>query len=473
MTLPKPTSIAVLAAGFVSFIATGSLAFGGAFTPNVMGPLSVGDMTNPNGDASTTAWQNFEQELQLMKNLGIYAVSTDVWWGAVEGAGDGQFNWTYYDKMSDEIIAAGLKWVPIFSFHQCGGNVGDTCNIPIPSWIWTKYIGTRGITTADDLKYQSEEDHLSSEVVSVWGDSYVIGDYARFMTAFQAHFANKASSISEVNISLGPSGELRYPSYNQQDPDAGYPTRGRLQAYSNMAMQSFKAFMIQKYGSQATNTSPPNDGTIPYANDFFANQQQYTQYGMDFFDWYSGSLITHGKTVLQKAISILDAPGSAFQGIPIGAKIPGVHWRMAIDRSAELAAGLIRTSSGDLNDDSRGHGYEEIISLFQQVATLAQAPQITLHFTCLEMSDGSGGPAVGSLAKSLVFWVAAEAHRLGVPIKGENALSGAVSDPNAWQNIDDAVTQAGYEGLTVLRMDDIYQSQLGQQSYHSLIDEML
>jgi beta-amylase len=459
----------------LSFILAISVAqAAGTFTPNVMAPLSVGDMSNPNGAQSASDWQTFDQELQTMKGIGIYAVSTDVWWGAVEGAGDGQFNWSYYDKLSDQIIAAGFKWVPIFSFHQCGGNVGDTCNIPIPSWIWTKYIGSHGIQTADDLKYKSEENHLSSEVVSVWGDPVVINDYARFMTAFQAHFANKAASISEVNISLGPSGELRYPSYNQQDPDAGYPTRGRLQAYSNLALQSFKAFMIQKYGSQTTtNTAPPNDGAVPYANDFFANQQQNSQYGQDFFDWYSGSLISHGKTVLQKAIQILDSQGSAFQGIPIGAKIPGVHWRMAIDRSAELAAGLIRTSSGDLNDDSRGHGYEEIISLFQQVATFANAPQITLHFTCLEMSDGNGGPSVGSLAESLVFWVAAEAHRLGVPIKGENALSGAVNDPNAWQNINNAVTYGGYEGLTILRMGDLYQSQLGQQSYHSLIDQVL
>ena len=21
------------------------------------------------------------------------------------------------------------------SFHQCGGNVGDACNIPLPSWV--------------------------------------------------------------------------------------------------------------------------------------------------------------------------------------------------------------------------------------------------------------------------------------------------------------------------------------------------
>ena len=29
----------------------------------------------------------------------------------------------------------GLKAQLVTSFHQCGGNVGDTCNIPLPSFV--------------------------------------------------------------------------------------------------------------------------------------------------------------------------------------------------------------------------------------------------------------------------------------------------------------------------------------------------
>lgn len=30
---------------------------------------------------------------------------------------------------------AGLKFQAVMSFHSCGGNVGDTCNIPLPTWV--------------------------------------------------------------------------------------------------------------------------------------------------------------------------------------------------------------------------------------------------------------------------------------------------------------------------------------------------
>jgi hypothetical protein len=34
----------------------------------------------------------------------------------------------------------------------------------------------------------------------------------------------------EINVPAGPSGELRYPSYNAHDQGSGYPTRGALQS---------------------------------------------------------------------------------------------------------------------------------------------------------------------------------------------------------------------------------------------------
>jgi beta-amylase len=443
------------------------------FTLNVMAPLAVGDIRNPNNPSSEKEWQIFRNQLQEMKKLGVFAVSTDVWWGIVQENKDNQFDWRYYDRLSNEIQKVGLKWVPILSFHQCGGNVGDTCNFPIPSWIWKKYLGKNGIKSSDDLKYLSEDGNSSNEVVSVWATQMVLSDYSRFMKEFQTHFSNKSNMISEINVSLGPAGELRYPSYNSHDQNSGYPTRGRLQAYSRLAREGFRNFMVSKYGSSASKMEPPHRGQSPEAQDFFDMGLAQSKFGKDFFDWYSDSLLNHGRSILNEAIIVFNGKSSAFRGIDIGAKIPGVHWRASIDRTAELAAGLVRTSSSTFKDGDKGFGYNEIVRVFSDSQKMSNAPKVVLHFTCLEMDNGSGGATVGSLAKDIVFWVAQEANRQKVEIKGENALSGGVGDPHAWDNMINAAVWGPYQGLTILRINDLAQNEMAKSKVRELLSKKM
>ena len=137
------------------------------------------------------------------------------WWGAVEGTKDNQFDWSYYDKMFSVIRKNNLKIVPIFSFHQCGGNVGDDCNIPLPSWLWTKYLGESYNGTRinkTDLKFKSEQGNYSNEAVQVWVDDLVANEYADFVNDFKNNFVSYSDDFIEINVSAGPSGELRYPS---------------------------------------------------------------------------------------------------------------------------------------------------------------------------------------------------------------------------------------------------------------------
>ena len=93
-----------------------------SFSINVMAPLTIGDLKNP--EKSAEEWRSFSQKLTQIKQMGADAVSTDIWWGTVEEV-EGFYDWRYYDKLADTIEHAGLKWVPILSFHQLGGNVGD------------------------------------------------------------------------------------------------------------------------------------------------------------------------------------------------------------------------------------------------------------------------------------------------------------------------------------------------------------
>ena len=430
--------------------------------PAAMAPLEVSD------------WESFKDQLRRAKEIGITAISTDVWWGKVEGAGDQRFDWSYYDAVSAVIFEAGLKWVPILSFHQCGGNVGDTCDIPIPGWLW----GQLGGDDPDRLKYKSERGNLSTEVIALWADELAREEYLEFMVAFRDRYQGHAERIEEISISAGPSGELRYPSYNSHDGFV-YPARGFLQAYSEPALEDFRAYAKGKYDtlerlSTAWSIEPKltdwNQVRPPSNADEFFGLKDYLniQYGRDFTDWYNGALVEHGAFMIELA---REALGESFPGIALGIKIPGVHWRMsdpAIPRSAEVSAGLIPTNI-DIGDDRTGHGYAPILDMVKRAAT--EKRPVVLHFTCLEMDNEAAAPNY-SLAKDLVFWVAQGASRAGVEIMGENALSGGVSNDHGWDNIDNAVRWSDYRGLTTLRIGDLAANGgLGFHRYQHLIND--
>ncbi len=446
-------------------------------TINVMAPLVVGNPADPNNEASKAAWEQFDKHLAEIKTYGVDGVSTDVWWGLVETS-ENVYDWSFYDRLSDHIIAAGLKWIPILSFHQCGGNIGDDCYVPLPSWLWTKLSGKVPSGKAAAVKFVSEQGNECNEYVSFWATDLVLDDYVRLMKAFQEHFAAKVGSIAEINVSLGPSGELRYPAYNKHDKGTDWPNRGALQCYSELASASFSAHILAKYTDEAgvekawgkpvtdqgQPIKPPKD-----ASRFFANNDHLnTQYGRDLVDWYADSLITHGRKVMTAALEVFAADDASFKGIDLGAKIPGIHWRIGnfqgetivlADRLAELPAGLIRTSGKDWGADADGRGYRTLLGLFKDLQQVRPASRVVLHFTCLEMPDGDGGHSVASLAHQLVLWVGQEAQRQGIPIKGENALAWNLPKKESWQLMRSVLAAPGqngaYQGLTILRMADI------------------
>lgn len=425
-------------------------------TFNVMAPLNVSD------------WSQFESDLALAKTMGVDAVSVDVWWGDVEKNADNQFDWTYYDTAFEKIRDKKLKIVAIMSFHQCGVNVGDDYTAKLPSWVWSKYEGKtlEGLTLAqNDLMYKSEKGNTSKEYLSLWTDELVNNEYTDFMNAFENHYSSISDSFIELNISCGPAGELRYPSYNSHD-GFSYPERGNLQCYSELAKKDFRESVIAKYGdlngvNQAWGTSletveainPPDDGTF-----FFSSQEHYLgDYGKDFIDWYNSALVAHGDRMLSYGESAFD---NSMDDITLGIKIPGVHWQMTGEtpRVAEISAGLI---NNEFDAESNGQGYYPITSMIKT------HDNTVLHFTCLEMKNNTSQT---SLAQDLVFWVAKAAEDKGVVIKGENALSGGNDSEEYWGNIDNALTWSSYKGLTVLRMNDVVHGD-SNRYYYNLIQK--
>lgn len=434
------------------------------FTANAMSPLYVPERQI----------RHFDYQLKEAKHIGIDAISVDIWWGLVCPQKN-TYDWSYYDRIFDMILSHGLKIMPLISFHACGTNVGDEYFQPLPDWLWESILQNYSSLQANDLKFVSEEGTANDETISLWADRYAMPYYEDFLRNFALHFERIAPFTQEINIGCGAAGELRYPSYNYHDGGA-YPNRGRLQCYSRSALLDFWVKMQKKYRNidslnKAWDTKHKKfeDIQMPKYGHFFFEENQYrvTQYGIDLINWYNESLIEHGRRMIEMAIKILD--NTAFSKTHLGIKIPGIHWRIADPknpRTAEITAGLIPSIDNSSTED--GFGYKKLIN-----GTILPSwkKRVILHFTCLEMGDNEGKADAYSKAESLVFWVGNAAKSLGITLKGENALADGVKWHDGWDKIDNAVQNAHYQGLTILRIGEVTQG-IGQKRYQKLISHV-
>uniref|UniRef100_A0A453J5K0 Beta-amylase n=1 Tax=Aegilops tauschii subsp. strangulata TaxID=200361 RepID=A0A453J5K0_AEGTS len=67
-----------------------------------------------------------QASLAALKSAGTAGIMVDVWWGIAESEGPGQYNFAGYIELMEMAKKAGLKVQAVMSFHQCGGNVGDS-----------------------------------------------------------------------------------------------------------------------------------------------------------------------------------------------------------------------------------------------------------------------------------------------------------------------------------------------------------
>lgn len=294
------------------------------------------------------------------------------------------------------ISSFGLKIIPVFSFHQCGGNVGDSCNFPLPSFITSSPVQPFWVDF---------EGHIDQEYISIGYDDIKIDGrtpiemYSEFMKAFQSIFREFFSKkiFSKIEIGLGPCGELRYPSY--QLAYWSYPGCGEFQSYDEQ--------MVNKLAQDAQNDGKPEFGHNPTdiggynsspQNAEFWTTTWKTDYGQWFIRWYSKQLLNHAVNVLAQAREI-------FSRELLSSKIAGIHWWYLDDsHCAETTAGL--------NNFLLHDGYRDILTVFQKY-------KIDVCFTCLEMGKN---PDSGSDAPDLVQQVLSDTKWAGLQFEGENAL---------------------------------------------------
>ncbi|MED1116424.1 family 14 glycosylhydrolase [Bacillus paramycoides] len=405
----------------LSYAAVNGQSMNGNYKAYIMAPLKkIPDMMT---------WETFENDLRWAKQNGFSAITVDFWWGDMEKNGDQQFDFSYAQRFAQSVRNAGMKMIPIISTHQCGGNVGDDCNVPLPSWIWNQ-------KSDDSLYFKSETGTINKETLNPLASDVIRKQYGELYNAFAEAMASYKDVISKIYLSGGPAGETRYPSYTSAD-GSGYPSRGKFQAYTEFAKEQFRSWALQKYGSLAginkawgTNLTsmsqvlPPSDG-----NQFLTIGYQ-TKYGEDFLKWYEGVLEEHTKLIGELAHSAFD---NTFH-VPIGAKVAGVHWQYNnpnLPHSAEKPAGY--------ND------YSSLLDAFKSA-------KLDLTFTCLEMSDKGTYPEY-SMPKTLVQQVAKLANEKGIVLNGENALS--IGSDNEYKKAAEMAFNYNFAGFTLLRYQDV------------------
>lgn len=440
-----------------------------AFTANVMAPNLVGQTSDlvKNQDQ----WAKFEKDLVKMKELGIQSISTHIWWSVAEPE-DNKFDWSYYNKLSQIIIDKGLKWSPIISFHSCQ-KISENCNIKVPSWIWSKYKDSDQIEDPRDLKFVSFDGSINEEYISFWATDIVAIEYKEFIQSFINNFNKLDSNILEIVVSLGPSGELRYPISELQ--------QSKPQAYSQLAKQSFRSFVKSKYktvdnvnSSWDVELKHINDIQPPQNHSFFLDKGYKSTYGKDFYDWYNNSLTEHGIIVLTTIIRELNKEGSNFINTPIGTIIPGSIWtsKNDNDRFPELNAGLIRSSDNFWKNENKASGYEYIISSFKEASALTKFDKLNIHLTAIEMTAPKEMKLDGTSDTSLAFEISKLANDSNLGIMGQNQSVNVLGSNQAWDNIWNAVQNGNYTGLTIKTMNDISENPLAYDFYKWIIENM-
>ena len=444
-------------------------------------------------------WDPYEKALGVVSVAGDHAITTDLSWGWIEPE-EGKFDWSYYKDYLQRVKKAGLKWVPIFSFHSIGGNVGDNVNVPIPEWVWSK---------SRDMQFEDRFGRKSNEYIHfLVPEAYEY--YERFMESFREAFWDEREHIAKIYVGMGPAGELRYPSY-ASSMGWSYPQIGEFQTFGPRFGEFFKNFLSARYGTiDALNSawgihatsfddgfSAPRDGEhffrsargSAYQRDYFDAQQlvmenhllemthrmrrvflpfgEFTEAEKHLMENERKGLIPtfYGPNALKpghrphfkKELSHTHAQAywklkslewrkrnpsprrPDFLGVDgsIGVKGAGIHWLHSHPEYPRAAA--------------QAAGYDDYASIMGLLRILGA----TFTFTCMEMGDDAD-PTPGSFSKprSLFSEIARLASLMDLPLYGENALAMG-GNLQAFKNLAQVIQQEEVHGFTFLRIGDL------------------
>jgi len=377
---------------------------------------------------------------------GVAGVMTDVWWGVVEPQPQ-KYNWSPYLQIAQIASDSNLDLAVTLSFHKCGTNVGDACYIPLPGWVLSVGRVTPDIWYIDQQKSTDDEYlSLATDTLALFPNNNRTGLdlYRNFIDSFASAFTDfmRKGVLVDVQVGLGPAGELRYPSYQLQDNKWQYCGIGEFQCYNKYMLQSLQQAAQNVGHPEWGHAGPSNAGTYnsrPQDTGFFSDggsDNYNSAYGQFFLNWYSQQLLSHADRVLALA-------ATRFQsfGVAVTAKVSGIHWWYGTtSHAAEATGGYYNTNNNNA---------------YLQIANLLAKYSVDFDFTCLEMTDSDS--ACASQPQELVKQAILATRQVGIHFCGENALpicSSSGCTQSAFDTIYEEATQYGViTRFTFLRLD--------------------
>ncbi|CAG7897793.1 unnamed protein product [Brassica rapa] len=243
------------------------------------------------------------------------------WWGLIEKDGPMKYNWEGYATLIQMVQMHGLKLHVVMPFHQRGRNVGDFCSIPLQPWVLEE------ISKNPDLVYTDKSGRRNPE-------------------SFRERFRNYIEV--EIQVGMGPCGELRYPSYPESNGTRRFSGIGEISAMKRYVKlvryyRRFKHMLNHQSRRLTRGTSGPHDAgeykNLPEDTEFFQERwNSIYKYGKFFMDWHSGKLLEQGHKLLASAKAIFQGTGAKLSG-----KVAGIYWHYNTrSNTAELTGGYYK-----------------------------------------------------------------------------------------------------------------------------------
>ncbi|CAE8600637.1 unnamed protein product [Polarella glacialis] len=411
---------------------------------------------------------DMRRQLTLLKTAGVRGVMGDIWWGLCEPQ-PGKYHFGGVLELCDLLQELGLQLQAVMSFHQCGGNVGDTATYPLPAW-------ALDVAKEKGLLYTSRAGAVSEDCLSLSADKEVIFPstnggprtalqcYQDYMAAFVgATGSHMGTTVCELQIGMGPCGELRYPSY-QMSSGWNWPGVGLVMAHDSGMLRMLKA---ETGMDEPPAALPEEQNALPDDIPCFRAAEPGADASSTgfrsgpckvFLEWYSSALMRHGRDMLTQATLALHRArcSPSVSGLTFSVKVSGLHWHVTHPSRATEACAGYNCCTSDSAD-----AYCSIAKLLADSAKVAKRPVI-FNFTCMEMTNNSSGgvPTALSAPEDLIAQVRRACINHNVPLAGENALefdlatSGWAFDQMEKQIRSYSPGRDAMHGITLLRLGD-------------------